>query len=165
MPLPHKKLAWTRTTIIATISMAVLLIACAFGEAVLGHLGSNTACYKYLGCTDGFFGYDAIEHFLYGVTGVCTLAWIFETFPRYSLLQDKRWKNIITLITFVVFVSVLWEFAECAHDYFRIDVLHESLVNFRLHIDALDQPTNLDTMGDLTFGLLGAIVALFFTKL
>jgi hypothetical protein len=160
-----KKITWSRTAVIALISLIVLLGICAFGEGALGHLALNGACYKYIGCTDGFFGYDAIEHFFYGVTGTCILAWIFETFPRYSMLHTERWKSILAFITIVVFVSVLWEFGECAHDYFRVDILHESLVNFRLHIDSLDQPTNLDTMGDLAFGLLGAIVALFFTKI
>ena len=50
---------------------------------------------------------------------------------------------------------------ECARDAIRLDVLHEHLLNFRLHINLLEQPSNLDTMGDLTSALVGAVMGLF----
>ena len=68
----------------------------------------------------------------------------------------------MTLIAIVSFFSIMWELGECAHDYFRLEILHQNLLNLRLQINLLDQPSNLDTMGDLTFGLLGALISAFF---
>lgn len=141
---------------------ALWLITCTFGEGLGGSWGANNACYPYLGCTSGFFGYDAIEHFLFGVVAIFALVWFFRTHPRFSLLSDVRWKNVVILIAVVALVSVFWELLECAHDFFRVDILHQSLFNFRLHLNQLDQPTNLDTMGDLTFALIGSLASLFF---
>jgi len=154
----------SRMAVLATVATTIFFVVCIFGEGMGGSLGSNPSCYKYLGCTTGFFGYDAIEHLLYGIAATWVLVWIFEKFPQHSLLHTKRWKNVLIIIVLVVFFSVIWEFVECAHDYFRLDILHQSLINLRLHVNYLDQPTNLDTMGDLAFGLCGSVVALFFTK-
>lgn len=157
---------YSRIAILAVTSTVVWIFICLFGEWIgAGSLGGNDMCIKYLGCTSGFFGYDAIEHFLFGISLIWSLIWLFKKYPQYSLLHTKLWKSVLTLIALVALVSVTWEFIECAHDYFRIDILHQTLFNFRLHINHLDQPTNLDTMGDLAFSLFGSIVALFFTKL
>ena len=153
----------SKIAILATIATTIFLIICIFGEGFGGSLSSNPTCYKYLGCTDGFMGYDAVEHFLFGIAAVWILIWIFESFPKYSMLHIEYWKSVLTIIALVVLISVLWEFLECAHDAFRVDVLHQTLVNWRLHINLLNQPTNIDTMGDLLSGLVGAIVGLFFT--
>lgn len=149
----------------AMIAAFVFLVTCIFGEGMGGSLGSNPFCWPHIGCTDGFFGYDAIEHFLFGIAGTWMLVWIFQEFPQYALFHSKRWKNILTILSLVIFLSVIWEFFECVHDFFRLEILHQSLINIKLHINYLDQPTNLDTMGDLTFALLGSIVALFYPKL
>lgn len=141
-------------------SLGIYIIVDLFGE-VIGSLGSNYECIKYIGCTSGFFGYDAIEHFLCGLTFALLLAWICRKFPSYSILTDKRWKNALIIISVVALVAVCWEFLECAHDVFRLDILHQPLFNLKLHINLLDQPTNLDTMGDLAFNVFGSIVALF----
>ena len=69
------------------------------------------------------------------------------------------------VVALIVFVSVLWELLEFAHDTIRIDIFHQALVNWSLHINFLDQPTNADTMGDLTFGLFGSILTLLFIKI
>jgi len=159
-----KNRIYTREAILATISAIVFLVACYFGEGLGGSWGSNIACPKYLGCTSGFFGYDAIEHFLFGIAGVFLFVWLCKKFQQFSFLQDKRWKNFLLLVAMVTFLSVLWEFGECARDAFRLNILHEPLRNIRLQINLLDQPTNIDTMGDLFFGMLGSIVALFFYK-
>ena len=148
----------------ATVTTAIFLITCILGEGLGGSLGGNDMCYKYLGCTSGFFGYDALEHFLFGIAAVLIIIWLFKKFPKFSMFYSEFWKNFLVIISLVMLVSVFWEFAECAHDYFRIEILHQSLVNFKLHINHLDQPTNIDTMGDLTFALIGSIVSLFFTK-
>jgi hypothetical protein len=153
-----------RITFMASISMVIFLTACFFGEGLGGSWGSKLACPPYLGCTSGFFGYDAIEHFLFGITLVYSLIWIFKKFPKFSLLYSDFWKNVIIFITITALISVLWELLECAHDAFRVDILHERLRDIRLHINLLDQPTNIDTMGDLAFSLLGSFFTSLFSK-
>lgn len=54
-------------------------------------------------------------------------------------------------------LSIMFAALECLRDAIRLDVLHQPILNFRLHINRLDQPTNLDTMGDLLFSLLGSV--------
>ena len=122
-------------------------------------LALNSACYKYLGCTSGFAGYDAVEHFSFGIALLFSIIWLCRKYPKYSILTDTRWKNVLTLI------SILWEFGECAHDYFRLDILGEHLRDIKLHTNYLDQPTNLDTMGDIFFSMLGFIISMFSVKL
>ena len=156
---------YSKMAILATISTSVFLLACIFGEGLGGSLGSNPTCFKYLGCTTGFLGYDAFEHLLFGISAVFILFWIFQKFSKYSMLHTEKWKNILTIIALIMFVSVLWEFAECAHDAFRVDVLGQALVNWKMHVNLLDQPTNLDTMGDLTFAFIGSILALLFIEI
>ncbi len=155
--LPSRAALW------ATGVTVVWLIACIFGEGLGGSLGANDKCYPYLGCTSGFFGYDAIEHFLFGVAAVLVLVWFFRAYPRFSLFSDIRWKDVLTLVALIALVSVFWELFECAHDLFRVDVLHQSLFNLQLHINQLDQPSNLDTMGDLSFAILGSFLSATFT--
>lgn len=147
------------------ITTVIFLIVCLLGEGILQGWASNTKCYKYLGCTNGFFGYDAIEHFLFGIVTVWTWIWIFKKFPQFSLMQNKIWKNILLLIALTVFISLLWEFVECIYDIVRVEILNVPSFNFKLHISLLAQPSNLDTMGDFAFCLLGAIKALFFVDL
>jgi hypothetical protein len=119
---------------------------------------NNGACSKYLGCVGGFAGYDAFEHLFFGLALAIGLIWFFEYSPKYSLLHSNLFKTLIVIVALVTLVSVFWEIIECLHDALRLDILHESLRNFKLHIDLLDQPNNLDTMGDLTFALLGSII-------
>jgi hypothetical protein len=109
----------------------------------------------------GFAGYDAFEHLFFGVALVILIVWLCEHFPKYCITHPERWKTALIVVAVVVFISVLWEILECTHDALRMNVLHESLRNFSLNINLLDQPTNIDTMGDLSFGLVGAIVGFF----
>ena len=155
-----KKLKFTRIAILSLFSVVIWYFINLIGGIM--DYNSNSYCSKYLGCTSGFFGYDALEHFTFGFVIIFSIVWICRNFPKYSILNDSTWRTIFSLITLTVFISVLWEFSECAHDVFRLNILHEYLINFKLHIDFLDQPTNLDTMGDISFNLLGSILALFF---
>ena len=136
-----------------------------FVMSVVGENGSlwagNNTCDKYLGCVDGFFGYEAFEHILFGITGSIIVMRICALFPKYSILHPQKWKNILMVVSIVMLVSVFWEMIECAHDVFRVYALHESLLNFRKDVNLLDQPSNLDTMGDLTFAFLGSVVGFF----
>ena len=74
--LEIKKNKFSRKAIFASVSTTIFLAACILGEGLGGSLGSNPMCYKYLGCTTGFGGYDAIEHFLFGIAAVFILFWI-----------------------------------------------------------------------------------------
>ncbi len=122
---------------------------------------NNSTCFTLLGCNAGFFGYDAIEHFLCGAAVFLAILWLCKKFPEHSILPNERyWKIALTLVAYVALLAVLWEILECAHDYFNLSILHEHLFNYRLHINALDQPSNLDTMGDISFTLIGALVSL-----
>jgi len=159
MKSKNYKYSWIAT--VAVLASAIWFASILLGE-ILGNWGSNLVCYKYLGCTNGFFGYDAIEHFFFGLALVLVIIWFCKKFSLYSILNDKRWKTVFILIASAAFISLMWELFECAHDAFRISILHETLFNFRLHINSLDQPTNIDTMGDFAFSLLGSIIALFF---
>ena len=146
------------TTLLCVIG-GVWIITTFIGEFVFG--AGNSECSKYLGCVNGFFGYDAFEHLFFGITAALVIMWVSDRFPKLSLRGDRRWKTALTIVAIVALISVLWEIGECVHDTFSVDVLHETLFNFRLHIDLLAQSSNLDTMGDLTFALAGSIVAVF----
>jgi hypothetical protein len=156
--MPTKNHTQRRTALLALISLGIYLVAVVFGE-LLG-FASNSACYPLLGCTSGFFGFDAIEHFLFGITAIWLIIWACERFPEHSILQEKRWKAGFVLIATVALIAVFWEFLEGAHDVIRVDILREPLFSLRFHINLLDQPSNLDTMGDIAFTLVGALVAL-----
>jgi len=161
----EKNNKFSRNAIMAIASIVIFLIACTFGEGLGGSLGYNQTCFKYLGCTTGFLGYDALEHFLFGIATIFTLVWFFKRFPDYSVLNSKRWKNVLILIALVALIAVLWELSECAYDFFRGNVLNLSLFDLKTHVNLLAQPNNLDTMGDFTSGLIGAITATFFVIL
>ena len=139
---------------------ALWLSLTVFGEFIFG--AGNSTCSKLLGCVEGFAGYDAFEHMFFGIVAALAIVWLCEHFPKHSILHDKRWKSVLTVIAIVALASVVWEMAECAHDAIRIDILHEHLRGF--HLNLLDQPTNLDTMGDLTFALLGGFIGLFMER-
>ena len=150
-----------RQVAVLLVAMTVIWIGTTLcGEFVYTWAG-NATCSNYLGCVSGFFGYDAFEHLYFGVALSLLVLWLCERFPAYSIAHPKPWKTLLAVVSFVVMVSVFWEMLECAHDYFRLDILHEHLINFRLHINALDQPTNLDTMGDLTAAFVGSVIGFF----
>ncbi len=139
---------------------AVWLLITSLGELLYDWAGNNV-CSKYLGCIEGFFGYDAFEHLFFGVALAIGLILFDKLYPKYSLLKEEKWKMFIEIIAIIALVSVAWEMYECAHDAFRLDILGEKLVNWRVHLNLLDQPTNLDTMGDLSFDLLGGVIGFF----
>ncbi len=160
----YKTNNYFRVAILAIISTTVFLVTCIFGEGLGGSLGSNPMCYKYLGCTEGFMGYDALEHFLFGLASVWTLIWLFQRFPQHSLFQEKSWKNVLIVIALIMMVSVFWEFLEWFIDIYRANFLHQTLIDWKLNINLLNQPSNTDTMGDLLAALIGSTIALFITK-
>jgi len=141
---------------ISTIWLCVTLL----GEFVFPWAG-NATCSIYLGCVEGFAGYDAFEHLFFGIAAALAIVWLSQRFPEYSILHSEAWKTALTVIATIALIAVLWEMLECAHDALRLNLLHEPLRNIRLHINLLDQPTNLDTMGDLTFSLVGSVIGFF----
>ncbi len=144
-----------RVTIVLGI---IWLLVTAYGEFLNG--APNSACYPYLGCDAGFFGYDALEHFLFGLTAVGAIIWLCERFPNYSILRGNRLEMGLVLISLVCFIAVLWEIGECFRDAYLLDIAHIRLLDLRLHINYLAQPSNFDTMGDLSFTLLGSAISL-----
>ena len=117
-------------------------------------LTSNFACYKYLGCNIGFFGYDALQHFASGIMLTSVIIWIMRNFPSLSLFQNKFWKNFLILVALSALIAFIWEFGEFSFDQFRMKILHENLISE----NRLDQPTNNDTMGDMTFAVVATIL-------
>ena len=115
----------------------------------------NSICFKYLGCNAGFFGYDALVHFLAGMMEAVFILWLAKKFPKFNFLQRSFWKNAIILIALVTLLGVGWEFLEFGYDQARINLLHHDLLH---PTNSLRQAGNTDTMGDLFFGLLGAAI-------
>lgn len=162
IPAGLKRFFSSRYGVLTAVSLGVYILADLLGEFMAGW-GFNAECIRFIGCTNGFFGFDAIEHFLSGFVILLCLVIFFQRHPKWSPLTGNIWKDAFILVATVNLISVGWELVECAHDVFRLAVLHEKLYSVKLNIDLLDQPTNLDTMGDLAFNMLGSIVAALFS--
>ncbi|MGC9605249.1 MAG: hypothetical protein ABSF56_00605 [Minisyncoccia bacterium] len=113
---------------------------------------ANDRCYAILGCNIGFFGYDAALHFVSGVMDASLIVWLMRRFPAIDLFHERFWKNFLIIVSLVAMIAVSWEFGEFCHDQFRMKILHENMTV----PNRLDQPTDSDTMGDMTFSILGA---------
>ena len=147
-----------RFCIFLCISIVVWLAISIPGEFFTGW-ATNSYCYQYLGCNEGFFGYDAVEHLLFGFSLLLAFLFLGDRYEGISLITTSRAKSIVTLLAYVALAAVIWEMFECGWDQYRVVILHETLFSFRLHIDALSQSSNLDTMGDISSTLLGAFAA------
>ncbi len=156
--------SYRQVIIVTIVTLVIYILADLLGEFMAGW-GYNAECIRFIGCTNGFFGFDAIEHFLSGFVILLCVLIFFNRYPRFSLLTGTWWKDALILVASVNLISVAWELVECAHDVFRVAVLHEPLINLKLNIDLLDQPTNLDTMGDMAFNVLGSILSAAFVWL
>jgi hypothetical protein len=126
---------------------------------ILGSWGptlmANDKCYALLGCDIGFFGYDAALHFVSGIMDAALIIWLMRRFPAIDMFHERFWKNFLLIIALVALIAISWEFIELCHDQFRMKILH---VNLTVP-NRLDQPTNDDTMGDMTFSIIGAAAA------
>jgi hypothetical protein len=140
--------------VLPTITIAV--VALFIVGWILGRWGpeliANEKCFRFLGCNIGFFGYDAALHFVSGIMDLLVIVWLARRFLRFDLFGNVAWKNILIGVSMVALIAVVWEIGELCHDQFRMKVLHENLIS----PNHLDQPTNDDTMGDITFTLIGA---------
>ena len=139
------------------ILFVVLVLIFSLGGELVGWM-KDSFCLQYLGCVYGFFGYDAVAHFVSGMAEAIILFWLMKKFVRFNVLGESRWKNVVVLVALVALIGVLWEFGEFTADYIRMNGMH---INLRA-LDMLAQPSNSDTMGDLFFDMLGGfIVAIF----
>ena len=144
---------------LAAVSVIWLCITLG-GEYIFAWAG-NATCSTYLGCVEGFAGYDAFEHMFFGVAGALAIMWFCERYPQYSILPSRHWKAALIIVAVIALAAICWEILEYAHDTVELDIFHMQLVNWRLHVNNLDQPSNSDTVGDLTFAVLGSIIGLF----
>lgn len=147
-----------RLKIILLLSFLFFWIFLIVSGEIIYNFTSNGICSKYLGCITGFLGYDAFEHFFFGAIVALAIIWLGGRFPKYYILHSERWKKVLIVIAITAFICILWEILECVHDVLRVNILHEPLYNISLQINLLNQPTNFDTMGDLSFGLTGSII-------
>ncbi len=141
------------TAILAAV--ALFIIGWAFGQ--YGPiLIANDKCFQILRCNAGFFGYDGLQHLLSGF-GIATIViWLALRFPAHNVLHAKFWRSFIVIIALVIFVSFIWEMGEMLSDQFSIRILHENIVV----PNNMEQPSNIDTMGDMTFSLVGGVIAI-----
>ena len=141
----------------ANLTLTVSVIVFFIG-VILGKFGpvliANNKCYQLLGCNAGFFGYDVVLHFISGIIDATAIVVFFRTFPKFSVFHGKFWKNLVIIAALTALISLSWEIGEFSHDQFRIKVLHENLVA----TNHLDQPSDADTMGDMTFAEIAAIL-------
>ncbi len=128
---------------------------------ILGLLGirgptfiDNQKCYQLLGCNMGFFGYDALLHFLSGFMNASLIIYLMRKYPALNFFRREFWKNALTVVSMVALIALLWEIGEFGHDQYRMKVLNINLTN----PDRLDQASNSDTMGDMTFSIIGGAI-------
>ncbi|MBX4209197.1 hypothetical protein KW799_00655 [Candidatus Parcubacteria bacterium] len=135
----------------AFISLFILM---SLGSKPFGWM-RNAACLPHLGCNTGFFGYDALTHFVGGVALAIGLAWIIRRYPRLHIFHREFLKNVFVILAVAALIGVLWELLEYGFDYVRIVFFHMNLAS----PNQMAQAGNSDTMGDLFFGLLGSFIA------
>ena len=155
---PSAKNTPLTSLLIATVVIFAVIIF--FGYQGPGWI-KNSLCFTYLGCNAGFFGYDSLMHFSSGFMDVMILLWASRRFPRLSLFGGSFWKNLVITLSVVALVAVSWEILEYGHDFVRMQYFHENLIGE----DRLDQPSNADTMGDITLSLVGALLVVAVPRL
>ena len=148
----------SRSGIVTLVPMIVFSIMTSYGEFFSETMNSD--CSPYMGCYDGFSGYDALEHFLFGFAAVWVIVWLCERFPHYSILSTDYRKSALILVSLVALAAVGWEIVEFLHDVFLFDITSEPSLTLKIHVNLLAQPNNIDTMGDLTLSLLGSLLTL-----
>jgi len=119
-------------------------------------LQDNALCFRYLGCNAGFGGYDALCHFLFGIAFALGIYWFCRRWPRYSILHEQYWKGALVTLALVGLFAAVWECLEFTFDILAVIDLHHPLTHLQ-ELQFLAQPTNADTVGDMFYGMLGAI--------
>ena len=109
----------------------------------------------------GIWWLDDILHFLGGAWVSVFAFWYFFKYPPEIKSRFPRdlisglgagWILVVGLISFAVFAGVLWEFLEFSWDYFVAEPYGVIFAQRNLQ----------DTMSDLFFDLVGALVATFY---
>jgi hypothetical protein len=161
-----------RLTLLVWITIGIfLLLEIILGENIRTSNGlrlmQNGQCFKFLGCNNGFFGYDALVHFCAGIFEAPLIIWLFNKYYHINLFHktggSNFWKNVFILIALLVLVAFSWETIELCVDQFRIQILHQVLVVYG-QFNHLAQATNIDTMGDMFFSTLGGIISGYIYK-
>jgi uncharacterized membrane protein YjdF len=145
---------------IAFFSSTLLFAAAEFFADSSFWLIENARCFEYLGCNAGFLGYDATVHFFGGVFEAILIVWIGEKYLHLKILHDRFWKNALLMVMAVAFFAAVWEIYEFVLDNFAAYFFNHvpSLFN------ELAQPGNGDTVGDMMFGILGAVVGVLILR-
>ncbi len=168
MPEENKKYQNKRHSLLIWITIGLFILL----EFVIAHalrfdgkdLMHNDLCFKYLGCNAGFFGYDALVHLTSGIFEAPILIWLYEKYYNIGLFHDLKrhdfLRNLVILIALITLICFGWEMVEFLYDQFRMDILHQTLF-IPGHLNNLVQPSDTDTMGDITFGMLGGIIGGF----
>ena len=138
----------------AFMFLFVVFILMSLGSKEFGWMRNET-CLPYLGCNIGFFGYDALVHFVSGITIAVGLSWLARKHHEWSLFHGGFWKNVLVIMALAALIGVTWEMLEFIFDHVRMDLFHMNLVN----PNVMSQASDSDTMGDLSFGLLGAFLS------
>jgi uncharacterized membrane protein YjdF len=138
--------------LISLLIFAILYFPGKFGPRFM----DNARCYTYLGCNAGFLGYDAVEHFVSGVVVTLFVLWFSKKDLRFNFFHASFKKNMIIMVALLSLVAVSWELVELAHDQAAIKILHIDLY----HPNRLDQPSNADTLGDITFSIIGGLATM-----
>lgn len=118
-------------------------------------LMNNDACFPILGCNAGFGGFDALVHLVSGASEVVIVIWLIRTWPKVNILTNTYWKNIVILSAIVLLLSFFWELSEYIGDWGRMYIWHHDLI----HPNMLYQASDADTMGDMTFSFVGALIS------
>ncbi len=119
------------------------------------HYIANDKCYAFFGCNAGFFGYDAVLHFVSGIMEASLIILLSIKVSALNFFHEKFWKNCIVIVSLVATIAVFWEIGELSHDQYKMKILHE---NLRVPTNRLNQPSNNDSMGDMTFSILGGAI-------
>lgn len=155
--LPNKSLTVALFVLLGVFAAAIFL-----GNYLI--LADNWVC-SAIGCNFGFFGYDTVvQHFTAGILGVVILVWFVHSFLKLNVLGQGFSRNLLVIAAIVGLVGICWELFEFIQDIIRIKLF--SLNNADAAIrNYLAQPSSADTVGDLTFDVLGGLVGTLLVKL
>ncbi len=149
--------AQTDRILVATIALTVVLFVIGWAFGQYGPvLIANDKCFSILRCNAGFFGYDGLQHLLSGFGIGTFIIFLARLFPAHNVLHAKFWRSFLVIVALVVLVSFVWEMGEMLSDQFSIRILHENI----LVPNNMEQPSNIDTMGDMSFSLVGGMLAI-----
>lgn len=100
---------------------------------------------------------DIPQHFLFGILSGITFYWFAYKLPRIVNLSGNKFFIALLVVSWAVFLGMLWEFLEFTRDFILIDYLRHNIRPAQL--------SNADTMGDLFFDLLGGLSLAIFMRL